>query len=175
MEYFCMDDAEVAVVSYGCSGRSARAAVRAARARGIKVGMVRLITIWPFPEHVIAAVAEQDPQAGGGRDEPGRHRQRGPPGDPERRDQVAQVNRHDGQLITPGQVTVGDRGGDAACLAPGSRSICGSIDCAHIWCPGCGIGQIINGAIRAIDKVGLDQDKTVIVSGIGCSAGPPAT
>ena len=40
----------------------------------------------------------------------------------------------------------------------------------HIWCPGCGIGQIVNGAIRAIDKVGLDQDKTVIVSGIGCSS-----
>ncbi len=40
----------------------------------------------------------------------------------------------------------------------------------HIWCPGCGIGQIINGAIRAIDKVGLDQDRTVIVSGIGCSS-----
>ncbi len=40
----------------------------------------------------------------------------------------------------------------------------------HIWCPGCGIGQIVNGTIRAIDKVGLDQDRTVIVSGIGCSS-----
>ncbi len=44
---------------------------------------------------------------------------------------------------------------------------------AHIWCPGCGIGQIINGTIRAIDKVGWDQDKTVIVSGIGCSGRAP--
>ncbi len=43
----------------------------------------------------------------------------------------------------------------------------------HIWCPGCGIGQIVNGAIRAIDKVGLDQDRTVIVSGIGCSGRAP--
>jgi len=40
----------------------------------------------------------------------------------------------------------------------------------HIWCPGCGIGEIINGVIRAIDKVGLDQDRTSIVSGIGCSS-----
>lgn len=40
----------------------------------------------------------------------------------------------------------------------------------HIWCPGCGIGQIVNGAIRAIDKVGLDQERTVVVSGIGCSS-----
>lgn len=43
----------------------------------------------------------------------------------------------------------------------------------HIWCPGCGIGQIINGTIRAIDKVGWEQDKTVIVSGIGCSGRAP--
>ena len=45
----------------------------------------------------------------------------------------------------------------------------------HIWCPGLRIGMIINGAIRSIDKVGLDPDKTVVVSGIGCSPGPPAT
>ena len=44
---------------------------------------------------------------------------------------------------------------------------------AHIWCPGCGIGQIINGTIRAIDKVGWEQDRTVIVSGIGCSGRAP--
>ena len=40
----------------------------------------------------------------------------------------------------------------------------------HIWCPGCGHGIILNAVIRAIDKAGLDQDKTVIVSGIGCSS-----
>jgi len=44
---------------------------------------------------------------------------------------------------------------------------------AHIWCPGCGIGEIINGTIRAIDKAGWEQDKTVIVSGIGCSGRAP--
>lgn len=43
----------------------------------------------------------------------------------------------------------------------------------HIWCPGCGIGQIINGTIRAIDKVGWEQDKTVVISGIGCSGRAP--
>lgn len=40
----------------------------------------------------------------------------------------------------------------------------------QMWCPGCGAGQVTNGLIRAIDKMGLDQDKTVIVSGIGCSS-----
>ena len=40
----------------------------------------------------------------------------------------------------------------------------------HIWCPGCGHGIIMNSLIRAIDEVGLDQKKTVVVSGIGCSS-----
>lgn len=44
---------------------------------------------------------------------------------------------------------------------------------AHIWCPGCGIGQIINGTIRAIDKAGWEQDRTVVISGIGCSGRAP--
>lgn len=40
----------------------------------------------------------------------------------------------------------------------------------HIWCPGCGHGVIMGAMVRAIDQVGLDPDKTVIVSGIGCSS-----
>jgi 2-oxoglutarate ferredoxin oxidoreductase subunit beta len=39
----------------------------------------------------------------------------------------------------------------------------------HIWCPGCGHGTILNSFVRAFDKSGLDQDKTVVISGIGCS------
>ena len=75
VEYLYMDDAEVAVVSYGCTGRSAKAAVKAARARGLKVGLVRLITIWPFQEQVISAVAEM-PAFVASRDESGRRSQR---------------------------------------------------------------------------------------------------
>ncbi len=43
----------------------------------------------------------------------------------------------------------------------------------HIWCPGCGHGIITQAVIRAIDEVGLDTEKTVIVSGIGCSSRAP--
>ncbi len=39
----------------------------------------------------------------------------------------------------------------------------------HIWCPGCGNGIVINSLIRAIDNAGLEQEKTVVISGIGCS------
>lgn len=39
----------------------------------------------------------------------------------------------------------------------------------HIWCPGCGIGPALGCFLRAIDRSGLDPDKTVVVSGIGCT------
>lgn len=40
----------------------------------------------------------------------------------------------------------------------------------HIWCPGCGNGILLAALVRAIDKLQLDQKKTIIVSGIGCSS-----
>lgn len=43
----------------------------------------------------------------------------------------------------------------------------------HIWCPGCGNGIVMGSIIRAIEDSGLDRDKTVIVSGIGCSSRAP--
>ena len=40
----------------------------------------------------------------------------------------------------------------------------------HIWCPGCGNGIIMRAVAQAIENCGLDRNKTVIVSGIGCSS-----
>jgi 2-oxoglutarate ferredoxin oxidoreductase subunit alpha len=54
-----MEDAEVAVVAYGIESRAALSAVRKARSNGIKAGLVRLVTLWPFPEKPIAEVAEK--------------------------------------------------------------------------------------------------------------------
>lgn len=53
LDEFCMDDAEVAVISFGATARSSLRAVKKAREEGIKAGLVRLITIWPFPEKPI--------------------------------------------------------------------------------------------------------------------------
>lgn len=39
-----------------------------------------------------------------------------------------------------------------------------------MWCPGCGNGIVMRCLVKAIDKMGLDEDKTVIVGGIGCSS-----
>jgi 2-oxoglutarate ferredoxin oxidoreductase subunit beta len=40
----------------------------------------------------------------------------------------------------------------------------------HIWCPGCGNGIVTKGFIKAAKELDLDQDKTVVVCGIGCAA-----
>ncbi len=43
----------------------------------------------------------------------------------------------------------------------------------HVWCPGCGIGIILGSLIRAVDRLGLNKDKLVLASGIGCSGRLP--
>lgn len=52
-----MDDAEVVVVSYGITARIARYAVQQARREGIKAGLLRLITVWPFADDRIKELA----------------------------------------------------------------------------------------------------------------------
>ena len=52
-EAFMLDDAEIVVVAFGASSRVARSAVVAAREEGIKVGLLRPITLWPFPTKAI--------------------------------------------------------------------------------------------------------------------------
>lgn len=52
-------DAEIVIVAYGAVSRSARRTVKEARAAGLKVGLFRPITIWPFPEKEIYALSQQ--------------------------------------------------------------------------------------------------------------------
>jgi len=58
-ETFMMEGADVAIFAYGIVGRSAREAVVQARAAGVKVGLIRPITLWPFPSVRVAEVAKQ--------------------------------------------------------------------------------------------------------------------
>jgi 2-oxoglutarate/2-oxoacid ferredoxin oxidoreductase subunit alpha len=53
----CLEDAEIVLVSYGISARTSLAAMMQARARGLKVGLLRLITVWPFCEERIRELA----------------------------------------------------------------------------------------------------------------------
>lgn len=58
-EEYMLEDAEVAVVAFGSISRSARHAVNQARKRGIRAGLFRIITYWPFPEGRIRALGKR--------------------------------------------------------------------------------------------------------------------
>ncbi len=104
-EAFMMDDAEVAVYAYGITARAAKAAVRMARERGLKVGLLRPVTIWPFlsglvdpyvsgltallvPELNMGQLVDKVREVVGGRSK------------------VESLSRYDGQIITPEQILV---------------------------------------------------------------------
>jgi 2-oxoglutarate ferredoxin oxidoreductase subunit alpha len=57
-ETVLIDDAELVVVAFGTSARIAKTAVTLARNEGIKAGLVRPITLFPFPENIIASIAD---------------------------------------------------------------------------------------------------------------------
>ncbi|MDY7033301.1 MAG: 3-methyl-2-oxobutanoate dehydrogenase subunit VorB [Thermodesulfobacteriota bacterium] len=52
-ETYCTDDAELLVVAYGSSARSSQDAVDMAREEGLKAGLLRPITLWPFPQKAV--------------------------------------------------------------------------------------------------------------------------
>ncbi len=56
-EEYLTEDAELVVVAYGASARVARSAVNKAREQGKKVGLIRPITLWPFPKDTLKAAA----------------------------------------------------------------------------------------------------------------------
>jgi 2-oxoglutarate ferredoxin oxidoreductase subunit alpha len=53
-ETYLIEDAELVVVAFGAAARIAKGAIRHARANGLKVGMLRPVTLWPFPSEKIA-------------------------------------------------------------------------------------------------------------------------
>lgn len=102
-ESWLTEDAEIIVIAYGAVSRSARRAVKEARAAGIKAGLFRPITIWPFPEKEVAALARQarailvpEMNLGQLKGEVERAARCGT--------KVIGLNRVNGELITPGEI-----------------------------------------------------------------------
>jgi 2-oxoglutarate/2-oxoacid ferredoxin oxidoreductase subunit alpha len=58
-EAVALEDADVVVVAYGCTSRVARQGVENLRRQGRKVGLLRLVTFWPFPSDVIRNLAKR--------------------------------------------------------------------------------------------------------------------
>ncbi|MFQ6074245.1 MAG: transketolase C-terminal domain-containing protein, partial [Candidatus Bathyarchaeia archaeon] len=57
-EGYNTNDCQVGIVSFGCTSRAVYEAVELAEERGIKVGFVRLKTVWPFPERIVHSMAQ---------------------------------------------------------------------------------------------------------------------
>ncbi|MDW7649736.1 MAG: 2-oxoacid:acceptor oxidoreductase subunit alpha [Bacillota bacterium] len=102
-EEFGLEDADLVVLCYGCTARPVQEAVQAARAEGLRVGMLRLVTLWPFPaEKVLNAALKAGkvlvPEMNMGQ----------LVGEVEKtvkgRADVIAYNRYDGELITPAEV-----------------------------------------------------------------------
>lgn len=98
-----MDDAEIVVIAYGSVARSARRAVKDARLRGVKAGLVQLVTLWPFPRQIVEpllrrvkAVLVPELNMGQMSREVKRVNQGAT--------RVETLNRIDGSLITPGEI-----------------------------------------------------------------------
>ncbi len=98
-----LDDAEIGLVTYGCTARSAQAAMRMGREKGLKVGMLRLKTIWPFPEKEVTRLSRRVDRIVVPEMNRGQIR-----GEVERvvrgRAEVVGVNRVDGEMIMPAQI-----------------------------------------------------------------------
>jgi len=58
-EEYMTDDADIVLVAFGITARICKSAVNAARAAGIKAGLLRPITLWPFPKAAISAAADR--------------------------------------------------------------------------------------------------------------------
>lgn len=62
IEGYHLEGATIVVVAYGCTARSALSAVRKARTGGIPAGLLRLVSLWPFPEKTLRELAEKTDQ-----------------------------------------------------------------------------------------------------------------
>jgi len=59
VERVFLDDADVCIIAYGSVARSALSAVVEGREKGIRIGLLRLVTLWPFPDEVVEQVGEE--------------------------------------------------------------------------------------------------------------------
>jgi len=58
-ESYLIDDAEIVMIAYGTAARIAKGAINRLRKDGIKVGLIRPITLWPFPSQIMNELAEK--------------------------------------------------------------------------------------------------------------------
>lgn len=102
-EEYHAEDADICVIAYGTTARSAKAAVKVARERGVNAGLFRLISIWPFPYEQVGEIVKNSkvivvPEMNMGQIA----------GEVEKitkgAKEIVRVNRIDGHLIRPNEI-----------------------------------------------------------------------
>ena len=171
VQRYRLDDADVALISYGISSRSSFAAVDEARERGIKAGLLRLVTVWPFPEDAIRELAKTGEVFHNGRIESGANSPGGtkvrrrawpllslwvmPEGPLSRRPEILEKIAEGSTLVRLD--TIEDEFGR---LKHPLDSLLRTDRIPHIWCPGCGIGTVFSSSLIAMKSSGVDLTKT---------------
>jgi 2-oxoglutarate ferredoxin oxidoreductase subunit alpha len=102
-EFYQTEDAEITIIAYGCVARSAKRALLEARERGIKVGLLKLTTLWPFMRSAVEKILQTSkvlivPEMNMG--QISREVKRVNPGVAK----VLTLNKVDGTIITPGEI-----------------------------------------------------------------------
>jgi 2-oxoglutarate ferredoxin oxidoreductase subunit alpha len=102
-EFVQVEDAEITIIAYGCVARSAKRALQEARQKGIKVGLLKLTTLWPFMRSAVEKVLQTSkvlivPEMNMG--QISREVKRVNPGIAK----VFTLNKVDGTIITPGEI-----------------------------------------------------------------------
>ena len=99
-EFYMTDDADISIIAYGCVARSAKRAVMDSREKGLKVGLLKLTTLWPFMRDAVEKVLQRSkivivPEMNMG--QISREVKRVNRGD----SKIFTINRVDGKIITP--------------------------------------------------------------------------
>ncbi len=188
VEEYLLDDAEIMIIAYGHTARSARWAIKEARKRGMKVGMLNLRTLYPFPEEKVKRWSKVTkcvlvPEMNQGQLFYVVRESSFSP--------VISLPQPDGEGIDPRRIlhfleTTGRKYcQDLAPILPPTiydppewREEKGEIPERNfspqtIFCPGCGLGTLRNCLLKCIQEMNWPLEKIVVASGIGCTARLP--
>ena len=188
VEEYLLDDAEIMIVAYGHTSRSARWAINEARTKGIKVGMLNIRTLYPFPEEKIKEWSKVTkcvlvPEMNQGQLFYIIRESSSSP--------VISLPQADGESIDPRRIlnfleTMGRKYSQSTVpiLPPTiydppewdmekEKTPEMSFSSQTPFCLGCGLGVLRNCLLQCIQEINWPVEKIVVASGIGCTARLP--
>ena len=172
-EEYMIDDAEIVVIAYGTTARIAKGAIKRVRKDGVRAGMIRPITLWPFPKKVLIDLAaacqavrgvrdEHRPDAGGRADRPGGKGGYHVPRQAGRRGAHARGVRADHIPRIP------ENGEDTDMKLKNAWPKYYKKDVVTHYCPGCGHGIVHRIVAEVLEELDLGK-RAICVNPAGCA------